>query len=118
MDDERITLRMGTEEVQKMDSFLEKNPSLGTRSLFIRTAVREYIDRDADVSAQPAQSTETGVFIKLVPEMYNHAKETAEDLWYPSVEEYLRSILFDNIRTVEERRMVARNNAVGFNENL
>jgi len=51
MEDERITLRMGQEEVQAMDSFLARRPELGNRSLFIRTAVREYINRDADVSA-------------------------------------------------------------------
>jgi len=51
MDDERITLRMGQDEVQNMDSYLDAHPELGSRSLFIRTAVREYINRDADVSA-------------------------------------------------------------------
>ena len=50
MTDEKIvSLRMGTEEVQKMDDFLEGHPELGGRSLFIRTAIRQYIDRDADV---------------------------------------------------------------------
>ena len=44
-----ISLRMGTEDVQMMDEFLEGHPELGGRSLFIRTAVRQYIDRDADV---------------------------------------------------------------------
>lgn len=57
MEDERITLRMGTEEVQYMDSFLLEHPELGSRSLFIRTAVREYINRDAGVSV--AQKTST-----------------------------------------------------------
>ena len=45
-----ISLRMGTEDLQMMDDFLEGHPELGGRSLFIRTAVRQYIDRDADVS--------------------------------------------------------------------
>lgn len=58
MEDERITLRMGTDEVQHMDSYLLEHPELGTRSLFIRTAVREYINRDAGVSV--AQKTSTG----------------------------------------------------------
>ena len=44
-----VSLRMGKEEVQKMDDFLEGHPELGGRSLFIRTAIRQYIDRDADV---------------------------------------------------------------------
>ena len=48
-EDKIISLRMGTEEVQKMDVFLEGHPELGGRSLFIRTAIRQYIERDADV---------------------------------------------------------------------
>ena len=48
-DDKIISLRMGTEDIQTMDEFLEGHPELGGRSLFIRTAVRQYIDRDADV---------------------------------------------------------------------
>ena len=48
-DDKIISLRMGTEDIQAMDDFLEGHPELGGRSLFIRTAVRQYIDRDADV---------------------------------------------------------------------
>ena len=48
-DDKIISLRMGTEDIQTMDDFLEGHPELGGRSLFIRTAVRQYIDRDADV---------------------------------------------------------------------
>ena len=47
-DDKIISIRMGTEEVQVMDDFLDGHPDLGGRSLFIRTAIRQYIERDAD----------------------------------------------------------------------
>jgi len=42
---------MGQDDVRTMDEYLEGHPELGSRSLFIRTAVREYINRDAGVSA-------------------------------------------------------------------
>ena len=59
MTDEKIvSLRMGTEELQKMDDFLEGHPELGGRSLFIRTAIRQYIDRDADVQASSKNTVE------------------------------------------------------------
>ena len=48
-DNQIVSLRMGTEDVQFMDDFLKGHPELGGRSLFIRTAIRQYIDRDADV---------------------------------------------------------------------
>ena len=63
MTDEKIvSLRMGTEELQKMDDFLEGHPELGGRSLFIRTAIRQYIDRDADV---PVTSNKNTVEVRL-----------------------------------------------------
>lgn len=48
-DNKIVSLRMGEEEIQMMDDFLKGHPELGGRSLFIRTAIRQYIDRDADV---------------------------------------------------------------------
>ncbi|MBO4552293.1 MAG: hypothetical protein J5673_03755 [Candidatus Methanomethylophilaceae archaeon] len=61
-DDKIISLRMGTEEIQAMDDFLEGHPELGGRSLFIRTAIRQYIDRDADV---PVTSNKNTVEVRL-----------------------------------------------------
>ena len=61
-DDKIISLRMGTEEIQAMDDFLEGHPALGGRSLFIRTAIRQYIDRDADV---PVTSNKNTVEVRL-----------------------------------------------------
>ena len=45
-----ISLRMGTEELQTMDDYLQQHPEMGGRSLFIRSAIRAYVDRDADVA--------------------------------------------------------------------
>lgn len=64
-----ISLRMGTEEVAEMDRFLEGHPELGGRSLFIRTAVREYIARDARVpEPKVAVSRRDGdIAVRLMP---------------------------------------------------
>lgn len=64
MAEERITLRMGTEEVQAMDAYLDEHPELGNRSQFIRTAVREYVNRDADVAALSDKS-DKGLFVQF-----------------------------------------------------
>jgi Arc/MetJ-type ribon-helix-helix transcriptional regulator len=63
MDDERITLRMGPSDVQMMDDYLEEHPELGTRSQFIRTALRRYIKGDA-LSAS-SSDTESGLFVRF-----------------------------------------------------
>lgn len=64
MDDEKISLRIGGDELREIDAYLAEHPELGSRSLFIRTAVREYIRRDADVSAGP-EPAGNGVFVRL-----------------------------------------------------
>ena len=55
MDDEKISLRIKPEELQDMDSYLAEHPELGSRSLFIRTAVRSFMDRDAQEDAPKEQ---------------------------------------------------------------
>ena len=52
-----VSIRMGTEDLQAMDDFLDGHPELGGRSLFIRTAIRQYIDRDADVPRTGSKNT-------------------------------------------------------------
>ncbi len=56
-DDKIVSIRMGTEDLQAMDDFLDGHPELGGRSLFIRTAIRQYIDRDADVPRTGSKNT-------------------------------------------------------------
>ena len=56
-----ISLRMGTEELQTMDDYLQQHPEMGGRSLFIRSAIRAYVDRDADV----AQTHKNEVAVRL-----------------------------------------------------
>lgn len=57
----QITLRMGADEIQNMDSYLSEHPELGSQSMFIRTAIREYINRDAGV----AVSDSDGILIRF-----------------------------------------------------
>lgn len=53
MDETKIvSLRMGNEDIQAMDSFIESHPEVGGRSLFIRNAIRQYISRDAEIPAE------------------------------------------------------------------
>ena len=61
MDDGKIiSMRMEARDIQSMDEFLEKHREIGGRSVFIRNAIREYIDRDADVS-HPIEKNEVAV---------------------------------------------------------
>ena len=115
MDDERITLRMGTDETSAMDAFLEEHPELGSRSLFIRTAVREYINRDAGVPAKP---TGTGVFVKLKKKQLDILSDSADEIGHDSVEEYIRVLLINKISSEEARQRTLERVAMTISEDL
>jgi len=98
--DERVTLRMGTEELQTLDSFLAKNPKLGTRSQFIRTAISEYIDRDADVATR---SDSDGIFTRFTESEMMAIKVIVEDKgMFISNEEFIRTAVHRMMARREE----------------
>ena len=102
MTDEKIvSLRMGTEELQKMDDFLEGHPELGGRSLFIRTAIRQYIDRDADVQA----STKNTVEVRLSRAELETIQSMVDDGTYidcaDAIRNMVRSKMVDEIKVTE-----------------
>jgi Arc/MetJ-type ribon-helix-helix transcriptional regulator len=77
MDDERITLRMGTRDVQMMDEFLEEHSELGwSRSQFIRAAIAKYIKGDVKTSLENDKAD--GTFVRL-PARYVAAMRLAVD---------------------------------------
>lgn len=47
MNDEKISLRIDSDELAQIDAYLSGHPEEGSRSLFIKNAVREKIQRDA-----------------------------------------------------------------------
>ena len=49
MDDEKISLRISKEELQVLDLYLEEHPECGSRSHFIKNAIRASLDRDAQI---------------------------------------------------------------------
>ena len=99
MTDEKIvSLRMGTEELQRMDDFLEGHPELGGRSLFIRTAIRQYIDRDADVQA----STKNTVEVRLPRAELETLQSMVDDGTYIDCADAIRQIVHSKM-AVEEK---------------
>ena len=95
MDDGKIiSLRMSNEESQEMDSYLEKHPELGGRSLFIRTAIRAYVDRDADV---PQTRNKNEVAVRLANAELDTIDSMVEDGIYIDRSDAIRSMLREKI---------------------
>ncbi|MCL2142922.1 MAG: ribbon-helix-helix domain-containing protein [Methanomassiliicoccaceae archaeon] len=94
MDDERITLRMGPSDVQLMDDYLEEHPDLGTRSQFIRIALRRYIKGNAQ---NTSSDEEGGIFVRLNPVHLNQLRLLKQNGKCFSEEEFIRKCVMDII---------------------
>ena len=97
MDDERITLRMGTSDVQSMDDYLLEHPELGNRSQFIRTALREYMTRDGNCTS----SDKSGIFVHLNEKERIALKLIVDNEPFLDSEEFVRHLLRKAISVTE-----------------
>lgn len=106
MDDGKIiSLRMGNEELQEMDAFLQEHPELGGRSLFIRTAIREYIDRDADV---PQTKNRNEVAVRLANAELDTIDSLVQDGIYIDRSDAIRQLFREQIVNKEVMIDLAR----------
>jgi len=100
MDDERITLRMGTSDVQIMDDYLVEHPELGNRSQFIRTALREYMTRDG----KSTPSDKSAISMRLNEKERIALRMLVEKEPFLDEEEFMRHLLRKAISVKEEGR--------------
>ncbi|MCL2890290.1 MAG: hypothetical protein FWF40_00165 [Methanomassiliicoccaceae archaeon] len=98
MDDERITLRMGTSDVQTMDDYLVEHPELGNRSQFIRTALREYMTRDG----KSTPSDKSAIYVRLNETERMTLKMIIDKEPFLDDEEFVRHLLRKAISAKEE----------------
>ena len=92
MDDEKISLRISKEELQALDLYLEEHPEEGSRSHFIKNAIRSRLDRDAQAGKEEVEERPDGIFVKLPP--YLKASVYAlGDTMYDSPGEYIRALI-------------------------
>ena len=95
MDDEKISLRIKPEELRDLDNYLEDHPELGSRSLFIRTAVRDYMDRDAHEVAEKAPSAGKNCVTVQLTEPQLAAIDSMVGVHFVSREAAMQAIVFE-----------------------
>ncbi len=88
-----ISLRMSNEELSDMDEYLQNHPELGGRSLFIRSAIRAYVDRDAGV----AQTHRNEVAVRLANAEIDTIDSMVEDGIYLDRSDAIRSMVREKI---------------------
>ncbi len=88
-----ISLRMSNEELSEMDEYLQDHPELGGRSLFIRSAIRAYVDRDAGVS----QTHRNEVAVRLANAEIDTIDSMIEDGIYIDRSDAVRTMVREKI---------------------
>lgn len=97
MNDEKISLRIETSELERLDAYLANHPEEGSRSLFIKNAIRDRIDRDAEPVAKDKPAHIEGITVKL-PERYMAFFESKVNEGYEiSVESAVFGLIRDKV---------------------
>lgn len=103
-DGTKVTLRMGPEEIQMMEDFMDEN-DIGNRSDFIRDAIRGYIASQR--KGVPTCASESGIFVRFSELQMDALSGIVQRGISLNEEEFVRKCVIDKIipATVEEEAM-------------
>ena len=100
-DGTKVTLRMGPEEIQMMEDFMDEH-DIGNRSDFIRDAIRGYIASQRNGGSNNA--SESGIFVRFSDLQMDALQGIVQRGICLNQEEFVRKSVLDKIvpATVEE----------------
>ncbi|MDR2846536.1 MAG: ribbon-helix-helix domain-containing protein [Candidatus Methanoplasma sp.] len=102
----KITIRMGSEELQLMENFMSEK-DIDNRSDFVRDAIKRYIVSERNGAS--GAGAEGGLFVRLTEVQLGALDNLVEDGICLSAEEYARKCVVDKIMPVEaEKDAIAR----------
>lgn len=93
-DGTKVTLRMGPEEIQMMEDFMDEH-DIGNRSDFIRDAIRGYIASQR--AGNPDCASEGGIFVRLSELQMDALQGIVQRGISLSEEEFVRKCVLDKI---------------------
>lgn len=103
--DEKITIRISRDILEEIDEFLERNPTLGNRSEFLRNLAVEYIAKSR--SKIQLQSQEA-VCVQLPGLIQNILDESVQYGFFTSISEALSVVLNDLAADGQLLKVVAK----------
>lgn len=95
MDDEKISLRISKEELQAIDLYLSEHPEEGSRSHFIKNAIRASLNRDAQATSGKGNMSEGNRRTVVVefPEYMMAVMDALTETMYGSHAELIRDLV-------------------------
>ncbi|MFQ5909550.1 MAG: ribbon-helix-helix domain-containing protein [Thermoplasmata archaeon] len=93
---ERVTLRLEKDNLERMDSYLQKSREFANRSQFLRVAVKNFIDR--------AEKAQEEVSLKIPARFLEYIDAQVADGYFPSREHAILKCIegFLTLEKVEE----------------
>ena len=98
----KITLRMGTEELQALEDFMGERDLENKSSVFIREAIKRYMETyDSPAGQMPSEG---GIFVRLSDIHLDALNQLVQRGMCLNEEEFIRRCVLDKIvpKTVEE----------------
>ena len=110
MEDEKISLRISKEELLELDYYLMKHPEFGSRSLFIKNAIRASLNRDAQASMEKKEADNT-VTVKL-PTYLKASVDALVETMYNSPGEYICELIRRDLDADGQKAKDVRDRAI------
>lgn len=107
MNDEKISLRIEADELERIDAYLAEHPEEGSRSLFVKNCIRERLNRDAGT---PAVATKAGcvtIAVELPGKLAAAVEAAVSEEYYTDVSDYIRMVLRERMSGLREQANVA-----------
>lgn len=101
MNDEKISLRIEGDELERIDAYLAQHPEAGSRSLFIKNCIRERLDRDAQPIVEKPRAGPNTITITLPGRYMAGLERMVSEDYATSVEDAASVIIRDTMRQVQ-----------------
>jgi len=102
MNDEKISLRIEGEVLQKIDDYLDAHPGSGSRSLFIKNCIRERLDRDAQASAEEPRTSPNTITVTLPGRLMAALENMISEEYVSDYSDAILMCIRDSMREVRD----------------
>ena len=103
MNDEKISLRIEADELERIDAYLAEHPEEGSRSLFVKNCIRERLNRDAGTPAVASKAGNVVVTVELPGKLAAAIDAAVDEEYYADASDYIRTVLRDKMSGLREK---------------
>lgn len=107
MNDEKISLRIEADELERIDAYLAEHPEEGSRSLFVKNCIRERLNRDAGAPVVATKAGSVTISVELPGKLAAAVEAAVSEEYYTDVSDYIRTVLRDRMSGLRQKSDLA-----------